>query len=222
MMRSLRPKFGRFSFPSTPSPAGLYLRIHFTHQIQESHESEEIENLEILFFSKRLESQTQFELLLEENLKMTEPLTAGLLVTLAVQEFVKSGTGDLAKRFTAEALAKIPILWEKIKTRLMGRSEKVNEALAKVESGDSAAIATLTKNLDVILDEDSLFAEELQILGRAIQAGEITQVGLRDVTAGRIKAEIKQKAKGDLVEQIGAQQIKADGDAIFTIDQETN
>jgi RNA polymerase-interacting CarD/CdnL/TRCF family regulator len=153
---------------------------------------------------------------------MTEPLTAGLLVTLAVQEFVKSGTGDLAKRFTAEALDKIHVLWEKIKTRLMGRSEKVNEALAKVESGDSTAIATLTKNLDVILDEDSLFAEELQILGRAIQAGEITQVGLRDVTAGRIEAGIKQKAKGDLVEQIGAQQIKADGDAIFTIEQEAN
>jgi len=107
-MRSLRPGFGRFSFRSTPSLGEIYLRIHFTHQIQESHESEEIENLEILFFSKRLESQTQFELLLEENLKMTEPLTAGLLITLAVQEFVKSGTGDLAKRFTAEALAKIP------------------------------------------------------------------------------------------------------------------
>jgi hypothetical protein len=104
---------------------------------------------------------------------MTEPLTAGLLVTLAVQEFVKSGTGDLAKRFTAEALAKIPILWEKIKTRLMGRSEKVNEALAKVESGDSTAIATLTKNLDVILDEDPDFAKELKVLAQTIQAGKI-------------------------------------------------
>jgi len=52
---------------------------------------------------------------------MTEPLTTGLLVTLAVQEFIKSGTGDLAKRFTAEALAKIPVLWGKIKARLMGR-----------------------------------------------------------------------------------------------------
>ena len=41
---------------------------------------------------------------------MTEPLTTSLLVTLAVQEFVKSGTSDLAKRFTAEALAKIPVL----------------------------------------------------------------------------------------------------------------
>jgi hypothetical protein len=104
---------------------------------------------------------------------MTEPLTAGLLVTLAVQEFVKSGTGDLAKRFTAEALDKIHVLWEKIKTRLMGRSEKVNEALAKVESGDSTAIATLTKNLDVILDEDPDFAKELKVLAQTIQAGKI-------------------------------------------------
>ena len=64
MMRSLRPGFGRFSFfsksyrfcvisltyimvdlcvlcvfvvPSTPSLGEIYLRIHFTHQIQESH-----------------------------------------------------------------------------------------------------------------------------------------------------------------------------------------
>ena len=153
---------------------------------------------------------------------MTEPLTTGLLVTLAVQEFIKSGTGDLAKRFTAEALAKIPVLWEKIKTRLMGRSAKVNEAIAKVEGGDSKAVETLTKHLDVILDEDPDFAEELQILGQAIQAGEISQVGLRDVTAGRIKAEIEQTAKGDRVEQIGAEQIKADGDAVFTIKQDIN
>ena len=105
-----------------------------------------------------------------------------MLVTLAVQEFIKSGTGDLAKRFTAEALAKIPVLWEKIKTRLMGRSAKVDEALAKVEGGDAKAVRTLTKNLDVILDEDPDFAEELQILGKAIQAGEISQVGLTRIS----------------------------------------
>jgi hypothetical protein len=104
----------------------------------------------------------------------------------------------------------------------MGRSAKVNEAIAKVESGDSKAVETLTKNLDVILDEDPDFAEELQILGQAIQAGEISQVGLRDVTAGWIKAEIEQTAKGDRVEQVGAEQIKADGDAIFTIKQNIN
>ncbi|MFM7437308.1 MAG: hypothetical protein ACKO2V_01685 [Snowella sp.] len=107
---------------------------------------------------------------------MTDPLTASVLVTLAIQEFVKSGTGDLAKRFTAEALAKIPVLWEKIKFRLSGKSEKVNEALAKLEAGDNTAIETVTKNLDVILDEDPLFAEELRILGQEIQAGEISQL----------------------------------------------
>ena len=78
---------------------------------------------------------------------MADPLTAGLLITLAVQEFVKSGTGDLAKRFTAEALAKIPVLWGKIKTRLTGKSAKVDEAIAKVEGGDSTAVETLTKHL---------------------------------------------------------------------------
>jgi hypothetical protein len=55
----------------------------------------------------------------------------------------------------------------------MGRSAKVDEALAKVENGDSTAIATLTKNLDVILDEDPDFAKELKILAQTIQAGKI-------------------------------------------------
>ena len=99
---------------------------------------------------------------------MTEPLSAIVLVTLAIQEFVKSGTGDLAKRFTAEAVAKIPVLQGKIRDRLTGKSLNVNEALAKLESGNSTAIETITKNLDVILDEDSLFAEELRIWGQEI------------------------------------------------------
>jgi hypothetical protein len=104
---------------------------------------------------------------------MTDPLTTSLLVTLAVQEFVKSGAGDLAKRFTAEAISKIPILWEKIKTRLMGKSAKVDEALTKIENGDATAIETITKNLDVVLDEYPNFAEELKILAQTIQAGKI-------------------------------------------------
>lgn len=107
---------------------------------------------------------------------MTDPLSAGLagsLVNLAVQEFVKSGTGDLAKRFTSEAISKMSVLWGKIKTRLTGKSDRVNEALAKIEEGDSTAIETITKNLDVVLDEDPHFAEELQVLAQTIQAGKI-------------------------------------------------
>ncbi len=67
---------------------------------------------------------------------MTDPLSVGLLVNLATQEFVKSGVGDLTKSFTAEAIAKIPVLWDKRKTRLTGKSDKIDEALANIGQGD--------------------------------------------------------------------------------------
>ncbi len=153
---------------------------------------------------------------------MTEPLSAIVLVTLAIQEFVKSGTGDLAKRFTAEAVAKIPVLWGKIRDRLTGKSLKVNEALAKLESGDSTAIETITKNLDVILDEDSLFAEELRILGQEIQAGKISQIGLDNLEAGEIDAEIEQLVKRKTktkTEQVGTTGVRVTEKATIKINQ---
>ncbi|UXE59644.1 MAG: hypothetical protein KA717_28385 [Woronichinia naegeliana WA131] len=149
-------------------------------------------------------------------------LTASAIANLAFQEFIKSGAGELAKKFTAEAIAKMSDLRKIIIAKLQGKSPKVDEALVKATQGDSTALDTIAKNLDVLMDDEPEFAEELQILGQAIQAGEISQVGLRGVTAGRIKAEIEQTAKGDRVEQIGAEQIKADGDAIFTIKQDIN
>ncbi len=149
-------------------------------------------------------------------------LTASVIANLAFQEFIKSGAGELAKKFTAEAIAKMSDLRKIIIAKLQGKSPKVDEALVKATQGDSTALDTIAKNLDVLMDDEPEFAEELQILGQAIQAGEISQVGLRGVTAGRIKAEIEQTAKGDRVEQIGAEQIKADGDAIFTIKQDIN
>ncbi|MBE9088984.1 hypothetical protein IQ232_04055 [Microcystis aeruginosa LEGE 11464] len=115
---------------------------------------------------------------------MTDPLTASVLVTLEIQEFIKSGTGDLAKRFTA--------------------------------------IETITKNLDVILDEDSLFAEELRILGQEIQAGKISQIGLDDLEAGELDAEIDQTVKGKTTtktEQIGTKGVRVTGKATIKIKQ---
>ena len=91
--------------------------------------------------------------------------------------------------------------------------------MVKLESGDRSAIDTITKNLDVMLDEDETFAALLQKLAKEINAGQIKQIGLEDVTANRVAAEIKQKASGDRVEQIGARKINAIGDAVFKIDQ---
>ena len=150
---------------------------------------------------------------------MSDPITASILVGLAVQKLVESSAGELAKKFTTEAIAKIAELWQQIKNRLQGKSAKVDEALVKLESGDRSAIDTITKNLDVMLDEDETFAALLQKLAKEINAGQIKQIGLEDVTANRVAAEIKQKASGDRVEQIGARKINAIGDAVFKIDQ---
>ena len=104
---------------------------------------------------------------------MTDPLTAGVLVSLAVQKFIESSAGELAKKFTTEAIAKIPELWQQIKNKLQGRSPKIDEALVKLESGDRTAIDTVTKNLDVVLDDEPEFANELKLLAQTIQAGKI-------------------------------------------------
>ena len=104
---------------------------------------------------------------------MSDPVTASLLVGLAVQKFVESSAGELAKKFTTEAIAKIPDLWQQIKNKLKGKSAKVDEALVKLESGDRTAIDTVTKNLDVVLDDEPEFANELKLLAQTIQAGKI-------------------------------------------------
>jgi hypothetical protein len=104
---------------------------------------------------------------------MADPLTAGALVALAAQKFVESSAGELAKKFTTEAIAKIPELWQQIKNKLQGRSAKVDEALVKLESGDRSGIDTVTKNLDVVLDDEPEFANELKLLAQTIQAGKI-------------------------------------------------
>ena len=105
------------------------------------------------------------------NTAMSDPLTltTSALVTLAIQKFVESGAGELAKKFTTEAIAKIPELWQQIKNKLQGRSAKVDEALVKLESGDRSAIDTVTKNLDVVLDDEPGFANELKLLAQTIQ-----------------------------------------------------
>ena len=104
---------------------------------------------------------------------MADPLTAGVLVGLAVQKFVESGAGELAKKFTTEAIAKIPELWQQIKNRLSGKHPTVDEALMKVESGDRSAIETVSTVLGTELITDPEFANELKLLAQTIQAGKI-------------------------------------------------
>jgi|GEM_PF-521077 len=154
-----------------------------------------------------------------KNTVMADPLTASILVDLAIQKFVESSAGELAKKFTSEAIAKIPELWQQIKNKLQGKSAKVNEALVKLEAGDLSVVETLVKNLDVVMDDDQTFAELLQKLAQEINTGKISQIGLDGITANRVAAEIIQEAKGDRVDQTGVRDVKATGDAVFKIKQ---
>lgn len=121
--------------------------------------------------------QTQtINLPLGSLITMADPitiLTASAIANLAFQEFIKSGAGELAKKFTAEAIAKMSDLRKIIVAKLQGKSPKVDEALVKATQGDSTALDTIAKNLDVILDEDPDFAKELKVLAKTIQAGKI-------------------------------------------------
>jgi hypothetical protein len=104
---------------------------------------------------------------------MTDPIiaiTASAIANLAFQEFIKSGSGELAKKFTTEAIAKMDELRKTILNKLRGKSPKVDEALSKAETGDTTAI---TKYLDVIMEEDEKFAEQIKNIAHQINIGKI-------------------------------------------------
>jgi hypothetical protein len=100
-------------------------------------------------------------------------LTASAIANLAFQEFIKSGAGELAKKFTAEAIAKMSDLRKIIIAKLQGKSTKVDEALVKATQGDSTALDTIAKNLDVVMDDEPEFAEEVKAIAHEINIGKI-------------------------------------------------
>jgi hypothetical protein len=100
-------------------------------------------------------------------------ITASAIATLAFQKFIESGAGELAKKFTGAAIAKMDALRQKIWDKLRGTSPRVDEALVQVERGDHAALATITRNLDVVMEEYPDFAREVQALAQKIHAGKL-------------------------------------------------
>jgi hypothetical protein len=82
-------------------------------------------------------------------------LTASAIATLAFQEFIKSGAGELAKKFTGEAIAKMGQLRELIWDRLTGKHPAADVALEQAKAGEQAGVDTISALLGVeMLDED--------------------------------------------------------------------
>jgi hypothetical protein len=80
---------------------------------------------------------------------MTDPITASAIATLAFQEFIKSGAGELAKKFTGEAIAKMGQLRELIWNRLMGKHPAAEQVLEQTKAGEQEGIETVATLLGV-------------------------------------------------------------------------
>jgi hypothetical protein len=76
---------------------------------------------------------------------VTTTLTASAIATLAFQKFIESGAGELAKKFTEEAITKMDDLRQKVVEKLRGKSTRIDEALVKAEQGDRAALDTIVR-----------------------------------------------------------------------------
>jgi hypothetical protein len=107
---------------------------------------------------------------------MSDPVTAlstSAIVALATQKLIESGAGELGKKFTVTAIEKMDELRQKIWDKLRGKSSRVDEALANAQNGDSTALGTVAKYLDVAMEEDSDFAAEVQAVAQVIHAGRL-------------------------------------------------
>jgi hypothetical protein len=107
---------------------------------------------------------------------MTDPITAltvSTIASLAFQEFVKSGAGELAKKFTGEAIAKMGQLRELILNRLTGKHSAIDEAIEKAKAGEKDGIENVAAFLSSELLIDKEFAGQVQAIAQEINAGKL-------------------------------------------------
>ncbi len=131
---------------------------------------------------------------------MTDPvtaLTASAIATLAFQEFVKSGAGDLAKRFTGEAIAKMGRLRELIWDRLAGKHPAADEAIEKAKAGQQEGIDNVAAFLGSELLIDKEFAGQVQAIAQVINAGKLLDQNsmVQHINAEKARA-LQGKAEG--------------------------
>jgi hypothetical protein len=65
---------------------------------------------------------------------MTDPLTASTIAALAFQKFIEGSAGELAKKFTGEAIAKMEQLRELIWSRLTGKHPAADVAIEQAKA----------------------------------------------------------------------------------------
>lgn len=99
-------------------------------------------------------------------------LTAATIANLAFQKFVESAAGELAKKFTTDAIAQMDQLRQKIWAKMRGKPT-AEAALTSIEQGSKAELDRLTAYLQVAMDDDPQFADDLRLMAKQINAGKI-------------------------------------------------
>jgi hypothetical protein len=102
-------------------------------------------------------------------------LTASAIAALAFQKFLESGAGELGKKFTTEAIAKMDTLLKRIWAKLRGkpRVEEVKGAIEQTKKITPEQVNQIAAYLQVAMDEDSQFANDIQLLAQEINAGKL-------------------------------------------------
>ncbi len=128
---------------------------------------------------------------------MTDPITASAIATLAFQEFIKGGAGELAKKFTGEAIAKMGQLRELIWSRLMGKHPAADVALEQARAGEQAGIDMIAALLGVeMLDE--AFAGQVRVIAKSLQEGGVSETHIVQNVIGDRNQPIGQVSGGQV------------------------
>jgi hypothetical protein len=104
---------------------------------------------------------------------MADPvsLSAGAIATLAFQKFIEAGAGELAKKYTTDAIAKMESLLKRIWTKLRGkpRIEEVKASLEQTQKITPEQINQIAAYLQVAIDDDPQFADEIRLMAQQIR-----------------------------------------------------
>jgi len=106
---------------------------------------------------------------------MSDPIstiTVAAITNLAFQKFMESGAGEMAKKFTESAIAKMDELRKKIWEKMRGKPS-AEAALTLVEQGSKAELDRLVAYIQVAMDDDPQFADEVRLMAQEINAGKI-------------------------------------------------
>ena len=99
-------------------------------------------------------------------------LTAAAIADLAFRKFIESGAGELAKKFTEGAIVKMDALRQKIWDKMRGKPS-AEAAITSIEQGSTAELDRLVAYIQVAMDDDPQFADEIRVMAQQINVGKI-------------------------------------------------